>query len=42
MVIANAADLGNIHRIINGEEVGTYIHAYKNRDFFIGDYLKDD
>ena len=42
MVIANAADLGNIHRIINGEEVGTYIHACKNRDFFIGDYLKDD
>ena len=42
MVIANASDLSNIHRIVSGEEVGTYIHADRNRDFFIGDYLKDD
>ncbi len=42
MVIANAKDLGNIHRIAAGEEVGTWIHACKNKDFFIGDYLKDD
>lgn len=42
MVIANAKDLGNIHRIMAGDEVGTWIHAQKNSDFFIGDYLKDD
>ncbi len=42
MVIANAKDLNNIHRIINGEEVGTYIHADRDKDFFIGDFLKDD
>jgi glutamate 5-kinase len=42
MVIANANDLGNIHRIVDGAEVGTYIHANKKKDFFIEDYLRDD
>ncbi|MCR5650604.1 MAG: glutamate 5-kinase [Lachnospiraceae bacterium] len=42
MVIANAEDLGNIHRIVSGEEIGTYIHACRDKDFFIGDHLKDD
>lgn len=41
MVIANANDLGNIHRIINGEEIGTYIHAEKKKDFFIEDCLEE-
>ena len=42
MVIANASDLGNIHRIIDGVETGTYIHAAKKADFFIEDYLRED
>ena len=41
MVIANAADLGNIHRIMAGEEIGTFIKAEKSPDFFIGDWLKE-
>ena len=39
MIIANAADLNNIHRIINGEEIGTYIKADKDPDFFLGDWI---
>ncbi len=42
MVIANAKDLGNIHRIVSGEDIGTYIHAHKRKDFFIGDFIEDD
>ncbi|MCR5746735.1 MAG: glutamate 5-kinase [Lachnospiraceae bacterium] len=42
MVIANAADLGNIHRIVNGDETGTFIHADKKSDFFIEDYLNEE
>ncbi len=42
MVIANASDLGNIHRIIKGEDIGTYIHADRLSDFYIGDFLEDE
>ncbi|MCR4590274.1 MAG: glutamate 5-kinase [Lachnospiraceae bacterium] len=42
MIIANAKDLNNIHRIIAGEEIGTYIHANKIRDFYLPDFLEDD
>ncbi len=42
MVIANAKDLGNIHRIVEGNNIGTYIHAEKKKDFFVGDYLDED
>ena len=42
MVIANARDLDNIHRIIRGDEVGTYIHAHKDTEFFIEDFINDD
>ena len=42
MVIANASDLGNIHRIVNGDDIGTYIHADKRSDFFIEDYLDEE
>ncbi len=42
MVIANADDLGNIHRIVNGDEIGTYIHSDKKADFFIEDFVKDE
>ena len=39
MVIANADDLGNIHRIVRGEETGTFIHADRKSDFFIEDFV---
>ena len=42
MVIANAEDLGNIHRIAQGDEVGTYIHADKRSDFFIEDFVQSE
>ena len=42
MVIANAADLGNIHRIINGDDIGTFIKAHKRSDFFIEDFVNED
>lgn len=42
MIIANAKDLNNIHRIIAGEEIGTYIHANKTPDFYLPDHLEDD
>ena len=42
MIIANARDLNNIHRIIAGEEIGTYIHAKKAADFYLPDFLEDD
>ena len=42
MIIANAKDLNNIHRIINGEDIGTYIHAKKTSDFYLPDFLEDD
>ena len=41
MVIANADDLGNIHRILSGAEIGTYIHAHKSNDFFIEDFVNE-
>ncbi len=42
MIIANAKDLNNIHRIIEGKEIGTYIHAKKTGDFYLPDFLEDD
>ena len=42
MVIANADDLGNIHRIVHGAEVGTYIHSDKRSDFFIEDFVNGE
>ncbi len=42
MVIANASDLGNIHRIISGADTGTFIHADKKHDFYIEDYIREE
>ncbi len=42
MIIANASDLNNIHRIVAGEEIGTYIHSKKLPDFYLPDFLEDD
>ena len=41
MVIANADDLGNIHRVVSGAEVGTFIHADRKPDFFIEDFVSE-
>ncbi|MCR5410058.1 MAG: glutamate 5-kinase [Lachnospiraceae bacterium] len=41
MVIANANDLANIHRIAAGDEIGTFIHSDKSRDFFIEDFINE-
>ena len=40
MVIANAEDVKNIYRIIDGEVCGTLFHAHKNPDFDLEEYLK--
>ena len=42
MIIANAADLNNIHRIIKGEEIGTLIRSNRDPDFYLPDFLEDD
>ena len=41
MVIANADDLGNIHRVVSGAGVGTFIHADRKPDFFIEDFVSE-
>ena len=42
MVIANAANLDVIHQIVDGDDVGTWIQAHKNPDFYLSDYFEDD
>ncbi|MCR5773581.1 MAG: glutamate 5-kinase [Lachnospiraceae bacterium] len=42
MVIANADDLGNIHRIATGAEIGTFIHSDRKPDFYIEDFLNEE
>ena len=42
MIIANAKDLNNIHRIIAGKEIGTYIHAKKSGEFYLPDFLESN
>ena len=42
MVIANAADLNVIHRIMAGEDVGTLIRGHRKQDFYLKDYFSDD
>lgn len=42
MIIANAKDLNNIHRIVAGEDIGTYIHSKRSADFYLPDFLEDD
>ena len=39
MVIANGADMGLIHRIAAGEEIGTLFKAERREDFYLIDYL---
>ena len=40
MVIANADDVKNIYRIIDGESCGTLFHAHKNPSFHLREYIE--
>ena len=42
MVIANSADLNVIHEIVEGKNVGTWIAAHENPDFYVSDYFEDE
>ena len=39
MIIANAKDVGVLHQIFEGKQVGTFFKANKNDDFYIADYV---
>ena len=41
MVIANGADMGVIHRIVDGEPVGTLFKENRTEDFYLIDYLDE-
>ena len=41
MVIANGADMGVIHRIVDGEAVGTLFKENRTEDFYLIDYLDE-
>ncbi|MBS6395590.1 MAG: glutamate 5-kinase [Clostridiales bacterium] len=40
MIIANGADMGIIHRIMNGEQIGTLFQENRTEDFYLIDYLE--
>ncbi len=42
MVIANSENLEVIHEIVQGKEVGTWIKAHANPDFYVSDYFEDE
>ena len=39
MVILSGDDIGNISRVLNGENIGTLFKAYKEHDFDIVKYI---
>ena len=39
MIIANGADMSIIHRIMDGERIGTLFKANRTDDFYLIDYL---
>ncbi|MDO4261606.1 MAG: glutamate 5-kinase [Eubacteriales bacterium] len=41
MVIANGADMGIIHRIVDGQRAGTVFRANRTEDFYLIDYLDE-
>lgn len=41
MVIANGEDMGIIHRIMEGENIGTLFKANRTEDFYLIDYLDE-
>ena len=40
MVIANGRDFHVIHKILQGDDVGTLFLAHKNKDFNLTDYIE--
>lgn len=42
MVIANGEDMGVIHRIMEGENVGTLFKQNKNEDFYLIDFIEEN
>lgn len=41
MVIANASDVKNVYRIMDGKECGTLFHAHKNPAFHLKEYIRN-
>ena len=41
MVIANGADMGVIHQIVDGEQIGTLFKENRTEDFYLIDYLDE-
>lgn len=41
MVIANASDVKNVYRIMDGKECGTLFHAHKNPTFHLKEYIRN-
>lgn len=42
MMIANGEDMGVIHRIMDGENVGTLFKQNKNEDFYLVDFIEEN
>jgi glutamate 5-kinase len=42
MVIANGEDMGVIHKVIDGEAVGTLFKEHKNEDFYLIDFIEEN
>jgi glutamate 5-kinase len=40
MIIANSKDIRNIHRIIDGKEIGTLFQAHKDDNFYLSEFVK--
>lgn len=41
MIIANGADVGVLHQIFEGKQVGTLFAAHKNEDFYLADFVEE-
>ena len=41
MIIANGKDVGVLHQIIEGEEIGTFFAANKDEDFYLADFIEE-
>ena len=42
MIIANGKDMGIIHRIMDGQPIGTLFKGNRTEDFYLIDYLEED
>lgn len=41
MIIANGKDAGILHRIFEGNYVGTLFHSHYDEDFYISDFIEE-